>query len=494
MSIKNNHNTTTVHCNSLDIFFNTSPDLFCIASIVGVIEELNPAWKTILGYSSEDLIGKNFIDFVHPDDLETTLTKFKKQLKGKKTIDFIHRYKTIDGDYKWLDWKGKINKTDKRIYAIARDITSEKQLKSELHQSKENYRILTESSNDLIMRFDREYRHLYVNPATELYFEMSPEIFIGKTHQELGFPETDYKYWDSKIEEVFVTGKELKEVVAIKDGETYVDWSLIPEFDNKGNVITVLSYSRDITEVIHAQQALKESENNLKLINAEKDKFFSIIAHDLRTPFNGFLGLTDLLMNDLQLMEVDEIKTFVSLINKSANNLFSLLENLLEWAQMQNGSVKYNPTIVNLNEQISFILDTMEESLKSKEIKVLTNFSVVKDITADKQILNAVFRNLISNAYKFTSRGGNIEISSKIGLENTLEITVKDNGIGMTKKMIEKLFSLSEKNNRKGTEDESSSGLGLLLVKEYVDIHKGKIRVSSQEGLGSTFTIILPSK
>jgi PAS domain S-box-containing protein len=494
MSIKNNDNTTSLHCNSLEIFFNTSPDLFCITSIDGVFEELNPAWKITLGYSPEDLIGKNFTDFIHPEDLETMLTKFKKQLKGKKTIDFIYRYKAIDESYKWLEWKGKINKTNNKIYAIGRDITPEKQLKSELHQSKENYRILTESSNDLIMRFDREYRHLYANPATELYFEMPPEIFIGKTHKELGFPEADYIYWDSKIEEVFVTGKELKEVVAINDGEKHVDWSLIPEFDNEGNVISVLSYSRDITEVMQTQQALKESENNLRLINAEKDKFFSIIAHDLRTPFNGFLGLTDLLLNDLQLMEVDEIRTFVSLMNKSANNLFSLLENLLEWAQMQNGLVKYNPTIVNLNEQISFILDTMEESLKSKEIKVSTNFLAVEDITVDKQSLNAVFRNLISNAYKFTPRGGNIEISSKNGLGNTIEITVKDNGIGMNKKMTEKLFSLSEKTNRKGTENESSSGLGLLLVKEYVEIHKGTISVSSQEGLGSTFTIILPSK
>ncbi|ESU28470.1 signal transduction histidine kinase [Flavobacterium limnosediminis JC2902] len=485
-----NHNRPTR--DTLEIFFNTSPDLFCVASVDGIIEELNPAWETTLGYPQKDLIGKKFIDFVHPDDIETTLIQFKKQLKSKEIINFVYRYKTIDGDYKWLEWKGKINPTDNRIYAIARDITIEKQLESELYQSEENYRTLTESSNDLIMRFDRKYRHLYANHATIPYFGMPPETFIGKTHEDLGFPEAEYAYWDAKIEEVFASGKELKEVVAIKGGETHVDWSLIPEFDNEGKVISVLSYSRDITEIIRVQQALKENENNLKLINAEKDKFFSIIAHDLRSPFNGFLGLTDLLLTDMQSMSIEEIKHFISLMNTSARNLFSLLENLLEWAQMQNGAVKFHPAKINLNEQISFILDTMEESFKAKNLNVSTNLSDIKEIMADKHMLNAIFRNLISNAYKFTPRGGSIEITSEIGPEKTIQITVKDSGIGMNEKMLQNLFSLSEKTNRKGTESEYSSGLGLLLVNEYVDKHNGKISVSSQEGQGSTFTISLP--
>jgi PAS domain S-box-containing protein len=599
------------------VFFNASTDLFSIISSDGFFIEVNAAWKSTLGYSTEDLIGKSFEKFLHSEDIEKTAIEFADAVNGNDVINFINRYRASDGSYKWLEWKGKVNEKNNRIYAVARDVTIQKQLEIELlasqgiykeifysnpnpmwifdletlaflevnqttidqygytkeeflsmtlkditpaedipllmssaikaiseynadHElwrhitksgdvlfaelsaksltyegkkarsviinnitkrveaekalleSENKYRILTESSNDLIMRFDREYRHLYANPATMLYFGIQPDVFIGKTHEELGFPEADYNYWDAKIEQVFVTGKQQKEIVTINDGQAHTDWSLIPEFDNEGNVISVLSYTRDITEVITAQQALKESEKNLKLINAEKDKFFSIISHDLRTPFIGFLGLTDLLMTDLSSMKSEDIELFASKMNKSAYSLFSLLENLLEWSQMQNGLVKFSPTTINLNDEISFILSTMEESFKGKAINVSKNILFETTISGDKHMLNAVFRNLISNAFKFTPFGGSIEILSRVDTENNIEISIKDNGIGMSEKIIQNLFSLSEKINRKGTEDEESSGLGLLLVKEYLDKHNGKTSVVSQEGVGSTFIVTLP--
>lgn len=613
---KNNHSSLQEEITH-SVFFNISTDLFSIISNEGLFIEVNKAWESTLGYSSEDLIGKPFEKFLHPDDIEKTAVEFINVVQGQEAINFINRYRASDGSYKWLEWKGKVNEKNNRIYSVTRDITIQKQLEIELLSSKElyheifysnpnpmwifdletlaflevnqatidqygytkeeflsmtlkditpeediaslmisavkaiseynaenelwrhitksgeilfaelsaksliyegkktrsviinnvtkrietekslleseiKYRILTDSSNDLIMRFDKEYRHLYANPATMLYFNMPPEVFIGKTHEELGFPEADYTYWDAKIEEVFITGKQQKEVVSINDGKTHTDWSLIPEFDKEGNVISVLSYTRDVTDIINIQQALEKSEKNLKLINAEKDKFFSIIAHDLRSPFNGFLGLTDLLMNDLSSMEAEEIESFASNMNKSAYHLFSLLENLLEWSQMQNRLIKFNPTTVNLNDEISFILNTMEESFKGKDIKSSKNILHETTVLADKHMLNTVFRNLISNAFKFTPKGGKIEITSMVGTENNIEIAIKDSGIGMSEKIIQNLFSLSEKINRKGTDDEDSSGLGLLLVKDYLDKHNGKINVYSQEGVGSTFTISLP--
>ncbi|MFV8393351.1 PAS domain S-box protein [Flavobacterium sp. LB2P6] len=618
MSNENKNNKSTTEEDIIhSVFFNISTDLFSIISSEGCFIEVNEAWKSTLGYSVDDLIGKPFEKFLHPDDIEQTAIKFTNVVQGQEVINFINRYLCKDGSYKWLEWKGKINEKNNRIYNVARDVTIQKQLEIELLSSKEiyhqifysnpnpmwifdletlafievnqttidqygytkeeflsmtlkditpeediplllisavkaiseynadqelwrhitkngeilfaelsaksmiyegkkarsviinnitkrveaekalfesetKYRTLTENSNDLIMRFDREYRHLYANSATMLYFGMQADIFLGKTHEELGFPEADYKYWDAKIEEVFVTGKAIKDVITINDGKTHVDWSLVPEFDKNGNVITVLSFSRDITEVIKIQLELKESEKNLKLRNAEKDKFFSIIAHDLRSPFNGFLGLTDLLVNDLSSLESEEIESFAFKMNKSAYSLFSLLENLLEWSQMQNGLIKYNPTIINLNDEISFILDTMEESFKGKAIKLSKNILLETTILGDKHMLNAVFRNLISNAFKFTPSGGSIEILSRVDTENNLEISIKDSGIGMSEKIIENLFSLSEKINRKGTDNEESSGLGLLLVKEYLDKHNGKTSVCSQVGVGSTFIVTLP--
>ncbi len=307
--------------NVISTFFNDSPDLFCVVSIDGKFIDINPAWKVTLGYTIADLIGKSFIQYIHPDDIELSISEFRKQIEGYEVLNFINRYRDTDGNYRWFDWKGKINKNDNQIYAVARDITSQKKLEQDLRVNELKYRILTESTDDLVMRFDREYKHLFVNSAAEKLFGIQTEMFIGKNHQELGFKEADYTYWDSKIEEVFVTGKPIKEVVAIENDTIYNDWSLIPEFDNEGNVVSVLSYSRDITTIMKAQQILEESESKLKLLNAEKDKFFSIIAHDLRNPFVGFLGMTNMLVKDLSNLDKDELQFIAANMNKSAKHL-----------------------------------------------------------------------------------------------------------------------------------------------------------------------------
>ncbi|MES2728239.1 MAG: PAS domain-containing sensor histidine kinase [Bacteroidota bacterium] len=495
MSSKLHENTTTspsLNNDMMSTFFYDSADLFCIVSIDGNFIELNPAWKNSLGYSSNDLVGKSFIQFVHPDDKETSIFEFKKQLEGDEIVNFINRYRDADGNYVWFDWKGKINKTDNRIYAIARDISAQKKLEEELYLGELKYRILTESTDDLIMRFDRNYKHLFVNSAAEKLFGIKKEDFIGKDHQELGFVEADYTYWDSKIEDVFITGKPSREVVAIENGKLYNDWSLIPELNNEGKVVSVLSYSRDITNIMKAQQKLEESEVKLKSLNEEKDKFFSIISHDLRNPFIGFMGMTDVLLNDLSSLEKEDLQFIASNMNKSAKHLFELLENLLDWSCMQSGIYQFQPTSFNLNEQIENVIDTMEETFKTKEITIIKNFKANSVILADKNMINAIFRNLISNAFKFTPRGGSIGINIAVNVENNVEIEIKDTGIGMPQHMVDNLFSLSRKINRNGTESEKSSGLGLILVKEYLDKNNGTVTVNSIENQGTSFLISFP--
>ncbi len=238
-------------------------------------------------------------------------------------------------------------------------------------------------------------------------------------------------------------------------------------------------------------EELEESKTELQEINSTKDKFFSIIAHDLRSPFSGFLGLTKLLVDEINELSADDIKSYVSIIKDSAENLYNLLENLLEWAVIQKGNKRFNPDYFNL----LYIVKNNYEIIKAKAIdkNISFNIDINKEFTAyvDGNMLNAILRNLISNAIKFSNPDSMIDIEAK-DLNEFIQISIKDKGIGMSQDLVKKLFIVGEKTSRQGTSGEPSTGLGLVLVKEYVERNGGEIWVESEENIGSTFHFTLP--
>jgi signal transduction histidine kinase/Tfp pilus assembly protein PilF len=226
-------------------------------------------------------------------------------------------------------------------------------------------------------------------------------------------------------------------------------------------------------------------------INKQKDKFFSIIAHDLRGPFNGFLGLTELLAEDIDDMDKKEIQFAAVNMRNSANNLNRLLENLLEWSRMEQGLIPFLPQETKLLPVVTECVDTLQDTASKKDIKIQTHIPEEINVFADQNILQAMIRNILSNAIKFTPKGGTITIHGKEDDKNTT-IAIKDSGIGMNAKIVENLFQLDVKTNRKGTDDEPSTGLGLILCKEFIEKHGGKIWVQSEENMGSTFYFTFP--
>lgn len=238
-------------------------------------------------------------------------------------------------------------------------------------------------------------------------------------------------------------------------------------------------------------EQLKEKNAVISNINSQKDKFYSIIAHDLKGPFNGFLGLTELMAEDIDNMSTEEIKFAASNMSISAKNLFNLLENLLEWSRMEQNLIPYTPKQYQLE---SFVLDSiiiLRDNASKKEISINTEIPNSLAIFADKNMFQAIIRNIVLNAIKFTHKKGTIYIKAIEELNNII-ITVKDTGIGMSPKIINNLFKIDVKNNRIGTEDEPSTGLGLILCKEFIEKHNGKIWTESEEGNGSTFFISFP--
>jgi signal transduction histidine kinase len=241
-------------------------------------------------------------------------------------------------------------------------------------------------------------------------------------------------------------------------------------------------------------EKLTETKEKLEKINSEKDKFFSIIAHDLRSPFQGFIGMTEIMADNEHGFSREELLTISSEMNRSAINLYKLLTNLLEWAKVQKGSVAWEPKEINLADFINSNINLIDKLGKQKEIKLFSEVPDNQKVFADEAMLNSVLRNLLSNAIKFTQNEGTVLVKSKEIGNKMIEISISDSGIGMPESLVAKLFKLEEKVGRLGTEGELSTGLGLLLCKEFVEKHGGKIWVESQEGVGSTFYFSVPEK
>ena len=248
----------------------------------------------------------------------------------------------------------------------------------------------------------------------------------------------------------------------------------------------------DINERKQAEQEIKLKNAELLKLNAEKDKFFSIIAHDLRSPFNAFLGFTKIMVEELPSFSLDEIQMMALDMRNSANNLFNLLENLLEWSQMQRGLIRFKPKSFLLLNKIAPIIELFHDAAVKKMIRICYDVPEDLRIMADVRMFESLMRNLVFNAIKFTPKGGEITIAAKSMPYNSVEISIKDTGIGMNKEMIDKLFSLDEQTYRKGTEGEPSTGLGLIICKDFVEKHDGKLWIESEERKGTIFYFTIP--
>lgn len=238
---------------------------------------------------------------------------------------------------------------------------------------------------------------------------------------------------------------------------------------------------------------VSEQKKELELVNTTKDKFFSIIAHDLRGPFNGMIGLTKIMSDNSVDFEKEELQDLALKLNKSATSTYGLLENLLNWAKVQQDCIAYHPHKIPLKNFVSAHLQAHQEMANNKEINTANTIPVDMMVLADEFMLQTIISNFIINAIKFTAKGGNIAISAIDKSNGKIEVSITDTGLGMSQSIISTLFKLGEQEHRVGTENEPSSGLGLILCKEFVEKHGGIIGVESEEGKGAKFTFSLPS-
>lgn len=240
-------------------------------------------------------------------------------------------------------------------------------------------------------------------------------------------------------------------------------------------------------------ELIEQSEQELRLLNASKNKFFSIIAHDLKNPLHTILGYSYLLNKDYDRFNEEARRKFALNIHQSTNNIFRLLQNLLEWSRSQTGRLNFSPAVVEYQRILDNSLSVLRSMADQKNIVIKAENDPELEIFADPSMIETVLRNLIGNAIKFTPEGGQIEVSAK--RENgQILVSVSDTGIGITEEDSKNLFLIDSKVKRKGTNNEDGSGLGLILCQEFVDKHDGKIWVESTLGKGSAFTFSIPAK
>ena len=462
----------------------------------------NKSAEQIFGVGSGELVGKNLNQFISEDQFSVVK---KETLKRTQGIQSVYELDIVrpNGEKRTIIISA-VPQNDKiggfvGTYGIFSDITERKNSEAELRKSREQHENLASKIPVGIYIL-----HSYTNGAFTLDYVSSRMAEMLNISTERLLADANILSQSIHPDDMEDFNKLNQESIQLKrsfewKGRIWVDgtikWlniSSTPEMIENGDILWH-GLIVDVTEEIHAESKIKKQNEELINLNATKDKFFSIIAHDLRTPFNSFLGLTQIMAEDLPSLKMSQVQEIAVSMSKSATNLYRLLENLLQWSQIQHGAIPFNPEVVQLGLVADESIDMIQESAKSKGIDITYVIPDNTEVFADSNMLQTIIRNLISNAVKFTPKGGKVNLSAKATNEKTIEISIKDSGIGMNQKLINNLFRLDIKTNRTGTEGEPSSGLGLLLCKEFIEKHGGKIWVESEVGIGSAFYFTLPA-
>lgn len=271
---------------------------------------------------------------------------------------------------------------------------------------------------------------------------------------------------------------------------SWIHFESYPRILDDGDILwTGILY--DISERKDAELKIAYQNQELQILNAEKDKFLSIIAHDLKSPFNAVIGFSELLAGRIKAKDYENVEEYATYIQKLSNKAMDLLKNLMQWALSHTGRIEFNPEKLEIGTFIDETTFLYNDIARQKSITIRKDLSEFLEIFADRAMLFTVFRNLISNAIKYSMPGAELSVSA-IEQQDNILFSVKDTGIGISKSRVEGLFLINHMSSTIGTSNEEGTGLGLILCKEFIEKHGGKIWVESQENVGSTFYFTLP--
>ena len=389
------------------------------------------------------------------------------------------------------------------IQGVSREITKQKEAEQALRKSEENARknnellssIFESSHGIIIFSLDLEFRYtaFTFSHRETMKAIYGVDIELGMYMPDLIAHEDDRRRIVNNYK-MALQGKHFMQIEEYGD-EAFrtIVWEIrySPIYNDDHVAVGLTVFISDISDRINTEETLKANEARLRELNATKDKFFSIIAHDLKNPFNAVIGYSNLLIEQVMEKDYEGIYNYATIIKDSSLRAMSLLNNLLIWARSQTGKMAFNPEYIELVPLIEEVLALLNDSAHQKTIAITTDLTHNVQVFADKEMICTVLRNLVSNALKFTHPGGKVTISVHL-LEEGSVVEVSDNGMGIKKENIYKLFKIDESYSTRGTQNESGTGLGLLLCKEFVEKHGGKIWAESEVGKGSKFSFVIP--
>ena len=517
-----------------------------------IIVLLNPAALELFATTdANQILGKSPFDLFHPDYHETISQHIKKLLRGKQVDLAEEKIIQLNGNIRDVEVIAAhiVDAEGSAIQVILRDITDRKKREKELQKLNQTLKALGNSSQAMARARDEvtyleEVCKIIVNDCGYKmvwigFAENDKEKRVRATAHagfDQGYLDKMNLTWADTEHGRGPTGTAIRsgEIVECKNMLTdpkfkpwreeaikrgYMSSIAIPLLA-EGKVLGVVTlYSPEpdpfteeekklLTEIAHDlaygvtairmrdarardEEKLRKYAADLKNLNATKDKFFGIIAHDLRNPFTTLLGASELLTSQAENYDLVSIKKFSKILNESAKQGYTLLENLLEWAKAQTGSLTYTPQSINVKELVAENLSYIKIYASSKQIRLQSEITEDTLLLADRNMLNTVLRNLLHNALKFTNPGGIVSVKTENNHQQMI-LTVKDTGVGIPKKDIDKLFRIDIKYTNQGTAQERGTGLGLILCKEFVEKHGGTIWVESTLKKGSKFKFTIP--
>ncbi len=431
--------------------------------------------------------GSHFFEWTHKringDEFPATVLLTMVKLEGKKLLTATVRDIT------------KTKKTEKELQKY-RDHLEKivEERTTNLQESEEKYRSFFRTSKDCIFISSKEGEWLDMSDSAPEFFGYENKKELEKIKiTDLYENPADRKKHARQVENQGFT-KNFAVNLRKKD-DTVINTLItsVPIKDDKGEVIAFQGTIRDITAQKEAENALKESEKKLQELNAAKDKFFSIISHDLRSPFNSIIGFSEMLYNETEAFSKAEIKEMAESIYKVSQETYNLLNNLLEWSGTQTGRIIFEPAKTRIYDIVINTIDLLNDNAKKKNIAISVDIPEHLQVFADINMITTVIRNLLSNAIKFTYEKGSIKISAQ-DTGKSVEITIADTGMGIKKKDINNIFRIDADSSNPGTANEKGTGLGLVLCKEFVAMNNGDIRVESEIAKGSKFIVSLPNE
>jgi len=456
----------------------------------GSILDYNPAAQRFYGYSN---LGKMKIQEINQLGREEIFLKMKSvKLNIKNHNVFPH--KLANGEIRQVEVDSSEIQLEGRrvIFSIIHDIDGQFKAQKALKASEEEYRGIIENLNDVYFRTSMDGRLLKVSPSAKVHLSY-PDLkqMQAGTVQELFYSKAEDR--NKLLETILKEGRLVNYLVHIKDYHGKIipfeaNCKLIKDQDD--NATGIEGILRNVTEHMEQLAKIREYAKALEETDAAKNKFFNLIAHDLKNPIGAIKGLSEILYLDFKKMPVKEQEEIVQHLFNAGKNTYQLLEELLNWARAENGHIPFKPREIRVLAMVNKISELSKEALNNKGLKLQVNIAPLEIIQADENMLETFIRNLLSNAIKFSHEGKTIFIRSKVQGEYWI-MELEDQGMGMDQEMISKLFRLDQKVSRTGTNQESGTGLGLLLVKEFVDAHEGKIEVESEPDKGSLFRVFL---